>query len=112
MIDNITEHDHAKAPKVAVINQAAARKFFPNENPLGRRFGNSAEASGDIEIVGVLRDVHYNSLRQAPPPTMYVPYEQRGPDGLIFSVRTAGDPSALMPAIRRAVSDIIPRFQL
>ncbi len=51
---NFTEHDHAKAPKVAVINQAAARKFFPNENPIGRRFGNSAETSSDIEIVGVL----------------------------------------------------------
>ena len=105
---SVTEHDHAKAPKVAVINQAAARKFFPNENPIGRRFGTSAETSGDIEIVGVLRDVHYNSLRQAPPPTMYVPYEQRGPDGLIFTVRTAGDPAAMMPAIRRAVSDINP----
>ena len=88
---NVTEHDHAKAPKVAVINQAAARKFFPNENPLGRRFGTSPETSGDIEIVGVLRDVLYNSLRQAPPPTMYVQYEQRGPDGLIFTVRTSGD---------------------
>ena len=105
---SVTEHDHAKAPKVAVINQAAARKFFPNENPIGRRFGTSAETSGDIEIVGVLRDVHYNNLRQAPPPTMYVPYAQRGPDGLIFTVRTAGDPAALMPAIRRAVSDINP----
>ena len=62
---SVTEHDHAKAPKVAVINQAAARKFFPNENPIGRRFGTSAETSGDIEIVGVLRDVHYNSLRRA-----------------------------------------------
>ncbi len=98
---DVTEHDHAKAPKVAVINQAAARKFFPNENPIGRRFGTSAETSGDIEIVGVLRDVHYNSLREAPPPTMYVPYRAARAGGLIFTVRTAGDPAALMPAIRR-----------
>ena len=65
----------------------------PDRSPV-REFGGNV---GDIEIVGVLRDVHYNSLRQAPPPTMYVPYEQRGPDGLIFTVRTAGDPAALMP---------------
>jgi predicted permease len=105
---NFTEQDHAKAPKVAVINQAAVRQFFPKESPLGRRFGNSVETSGDIEIVGVLRDVHYNNLRQPPPPTLYVPYMQRGPDGLIFTVRTAGDPSAVMGGIRRAVSDINP----
>ena len=109
---NFTGQDHAKAPKVAVINQAAARKFFPNENPLGRRFGNSAETSGEIEIVGVLRDVHYNNLRQPPPPTFYVPYMQRGPDGLVFTVRTAGDPAAAMPAIRRAVADTNPAIPI
>ena len=81
---DFTEQDHAKAPKVAVINQAAVRKFFPNENPIGRRFGSSVETSGDIEIVGVLRDVHYNNLRQPPPATLYVPYMQRGSGWIDF----------------------------
>ena len=103
-----TENDHAKSPKVAIINQAAVRKFFPNENPLGQRFGHSPETSGEIEIVGVLRDARYNSLREPAPPTMYVPYAQRSPDGLIFSVRTAGDSAAAMTAIRQAVADINP----
>jgi predicted permease len=109
---NLTDRDHAKAPKVALINQTAVRKFFPSESPIGRRFGSSAETSGDTEIVGVVRDVRYNSLREPPPPTLYVPHLQRGPDGLIFSVRTAGDPAGVMPAIRRAVADINPAIPI
>ena len=109
---NFTDHDHAKSPKVAVINQAAARKFFPNENPIGRRYGSSPETSGDIEIVGVLQDVRYNSLRHAPPPTVYVPHTQRGPDGLVFTVRTLGDPAAVMPAIHRAVAEVNPAIPI
>jgi len=104
----LADRDHATAPKVALINQTAARKFFPNENPVGRRFGSSVETANEIEIVGVVRDVRYNSLREPPPPTLYTPYMQRGPDGLVFSVRTAADPAAMMSAIRRAVSEINP----
>jgi predicted permease len=108
----LTDRDHARAPRVAVINQAAVRKFFPNEDPIGRRFGSSAETSGEIEIVGVVRDVRYNSLRQAAPPTLYVPHMQRGPDGLIFTVRTIGDPTVVMPALRQAVSDLNPAIPI
>ena len=106
----LTDRDHATAPNVAVINQTAARKFFPNDNPIGRRFGSSRETSGDVEIVGVIRDVRYNSLREPPPPTLYVPYMQRGPEGLVFTVRTAADPAAMMPSLRRAIADINPEI--
>lgn len=107
-----TDADHEKAPKVAVINQAAARKFFPNENPIGKRFGSSVEGSGDTEIVGVLRDTRYNSLRAAPPATMYVPYLQRDPDGLVFTVRTSADPATVMGAIREAVAQVNPMIPI
>lgn len=105
-----SDRDNRDAPKVAIINQAAARKFFRNENPVGLRYGGSVETTGEIEIVGVVRDVKYASLRDAPPPTIYIPYLQRGPDGLIFTVRTAADPASLMPAIRRAISEINPNI--
>ena len=96
---SFTEHDHAKAPKVAVINQAAARKFFPNENPIGRRFGNSAETSGDIEIVGVLaRRALQQSSSGASTNDVRPVSSSVGRMDLIFTVRTAGDPAALMPA--------------
>ena len=72
----LTPRDNETAPKVAVINDAAAKKYFPNENPIGQRFGSSAETTGQLEIVGVLRDAKYDSVRDAAPPTMYVPYLQ------------------------------------
>ncbi len=51
------ERDDDKAPKVAVLNSAAVRKYFPSENPIGRRFGQSPEENATIEVVGIVRDV-------------------------------------------------------
>ena len=78
------------APKVAVINEAAARKLFPDGSPLGRRFGFEREQSTEVEVVGVIRDTKYNSLRDAPPPTVYQPYMQGTPRGMSVILRTAG----------------------
>jgi predicted permease len=105
--------DAEGAPKVAVVNQAAARKFFPGENPIGRRFGSSIETSGDLEIVGVLRDAKYSSVRDPAPPTMYVPYLQATAiNSAAFEVRTAGDPAAAIGAIREAVREVHPTLPL
>jgi predicted permease len=101
-----TDRDDAAAPKVVVINETAVRKYFPNENPVGRRFGNSLETSGEMEIVGVLHDVRYNSVRDAAPPTMYVPYPQTRVGGGVFELRTAGTPASVMGAVREAARQI------
>lgn len=106
----LTERDDAKAPKVAVINEAAARKFFPGENPIGRRFGSSVETSGQIEIVGVLRDAKYDSVRDMPPATMYVSYPQTRLTGSVFELRTAAAPSSVMGAVRDTVRQIDPNL--
>ena len=90
----LTEADNFAAPRVAVINEAAVRRFFPAENPLGRRFGSTVETSSQIEVVGVVRDAKYNSVRDDAPPTIYVPYTQSPIGGMAFEVRTAGDPSS------------------
>jgi predicted permease len=102
----LADRDDAKAPKVAVINEAAVRKFFPGENPIGRRFGSSPETSGQIEIVGVLRDARYNSVREAAPATMYVPFRQTRLGGAVFEVRTAGAPASVRGSIREAARQI------
>jgi predicted permease len=103
-----TAQDDRRSPKVAIINEAAARKFFAGENPIGRRFGGSPEKSGEMEIVGVLRDVRYNSLREPAPATLYVPYLQHGPDDLVFTVRTASDPATMLSAVREAMMAVDP----
>ena len=102
----LTPRDDESAPKVAVINEAAVKKYFPNENPVGQRFGSSIENSGQIEIVGVLRDAKYNSLRDPAPPTMYVPYLQARPGGSVIVVRTAAAPASVTSGVREAVRQV------
>jgi predicted permease len=106
----LTEHDDASAPKVAVINEAAARKFFPGENPIGRRFGSSPETSGTIEVVGVLRDAKYDSVRDPAPATLYVPYAQTRLTNAVFELRTAAAPSTVMGPVRDTVRQIDPNL--
>jgi predicted permease len=107
-----TSRDDDAAPKVAVINGAAARKYFPGENPIGRRFGSSPEENATLEIVGVVRDAKYNSVRDEAPPTMYVPYRQTRTGGVLLEVRTAGNPVAAMNTIRETVRRIDPNLPI
>jgi predicted permease len=100
------------APKVVIINDAAVRKYFPNENPLGQRFGQSIETSNQLEIIGVVRDAKYNSVRDAAPPTMYVPHLQAGTSGANIAVRTAGDPLSTISGIREAVRTVDPNLPI
>ncbi len=106
-----TERDSETAPKVVVINETAARKYFPNENPIGKHIGSSIETSNQLEIVGVLRDAKYDTVRGEVPPTQYVPQAQSRP-ATVFHVRTAADPAATIGAIREAVRAIDPNLPL
>jgi predicted permease len=103
-----TEHDREGAPRVAVVNQAFVRKFFPTENPLGRRFtfGRATGQPSEVEIVGVSRDAKYTSLREVIPPTVFLPVLQRASGGANYMVRVEGDMPAVFPAIRAVVREI------
>ncbi|HEY7500656.1 MAG TPA: ABC transporter permease [Vicinamibacterales bacterium] len=102
----ITERDSESAPRVVLINDAAVRKYFPNEDPLGRRFGSSVETSGQLEIVGVVRDAKYDSVRDAAPPTMYVPYLQTRMTNPVIAVRTSAQQVSVMKEVRSIVSQL------
>ena len=107
-----TARDSETAPKIVVINEAAAKKYFPNENPVGQRFGSSVETTDQLEIVGVLRDAKYNSVRDPAPPTMYVPYLQARAGSAVIEVRTAGDPVAVTSGVREAVRQVEPNLPM
>jgi predicted permease len=99
--------DGDAAPKVAIVNETAARRYFPDGAAVGRRFGPTPETNDTLEVVGVVSDAKYNNLREAAPPTMYVPYAQNPPtSGVAFELRTTGDPLALVPAVRETVRQI------
>jgi predicted permease len=101
--------DTENSPKVAVINQALARKFFPDTDPLGKTFngyGNLDEVP--FQIVGICADARYESLRKQPPPTYYVFYRQlpRTNGDVNYEVRTRVAPYSLVPLIRREVQSV------
>jgi predicted permease len=110
--------DRAGAPRVAIINQTAARRFWPNENPIGKRvwFGggsNFDRPDSSAEIVGIVGDVAYQSLDEHPfQADFYTPYAQFTYATRTVLVRTRGDPSALLPAVRRAVREADPNLAL
>jgi predicted permease len=106
----IERRDTTNSPKVAVVNEAFANHFLDGGNPIGHRFRfDKLEKSEDVyEIVGLVQDAKYASLRNAPRPTVYLPYSQMPVQigDIHFEVRTAGDPLALVPSVRRVVRDL------
>jgi predicted permease len=108
----LTDRDDGNAPKVAVINETAVRKYFDGKNPIGMHFGTSPETTGQIEIVGVLRDAKYDSVRDEAPATMYIPYRQTRLSSSVFEVRTAGAPAGAMSSIREIARQIDPNLPL
>src|SRR6266571_1343152 len=101
------------APDVAIINESMARKYFGNASALGRRFSFFGSADRKFEIVGVVKDAKFSSLREPAPPTFYLFCfgEVRDWD-MMFAVRTTGKPVALMDGLRRAVRETDPTLLL
>ena len=105
------EERDVTSPRVAVVNELLAKKFFPNQNPVGRRIGFGKDGPVDIEIVGVSRTSLYNSVKEKEtPPLVYLPYTQNleSLGGVFFELRAAGDPLALAPTVRRIVHEAGP----
>ena len=98
-----TERDGMGAPKVVVVNETFARKYFAGRNPIGGHLmiGGSNHPVFDHEIVGVAADVHI-SVRDKPEETIFTPYAQwNRPGRLVYYVRTAGDAGGLASTIRQ-----------
>jgi putative ABC transport system permease protein len=99
-----TEQDSEEASPVAIINETMVRRFFPDEDPIGKRIkqGNSAESPW-IEIVGVVGDVKRQELIEKPEHQLYFPHRRNPWSSMTVVVRTAGDPAALSAAVRREI---------
>jgi predicted permease len=104
----LTEQDDARAPRVAVINQAFAKAHFGNENPIGKRFGFDSEKPDEIEIIGLARDAKYTSQRDEVEPTAYQSWRQvlKRMTFATFEVRTMGDPAKSIAGVRQAMSEV------
>ena len=100
--------DTATSPRVAIVNQTLARRFFPNRDPLGEYFRTSASdpaSTQRLQIVGIVKDSKYISLREGYLPFAYVPLPQAPfiPEDSSFEIRTAANPTSMIGLVRDAI---------
>jgi predicted permease len=97
------------APLAAVVNETMARRYWPGGSPLGQSFDFGGPGGPRFEVVGVARDVKYRTLREDAAPSFYYSVGQtKQPRAGVMHVRTAGDPDAMLPALRRALAEMDP----
>jgi predicted permease len=110
--------DDNGAPKVGIVNQKFAKRYFGSASPLGRRLGMGIDPGTklDIEIVGVVGDTKYENMREEIPYELYIPFRQADfVGGMTAYVRTAADPAAFLPMLRQAVREVdanVPMYDL
>jgi predicted permease len=115
-----TDLDVEGGPGVVVVNEAMANRFWPDSDPIGERISHPPYRWGPLgvilvneaEIVGVVKDIRYDGLREAALPTVYHTYLQAPMRRMTVLVRTQGDPSALVPVVRRALADVDPSMPM
>jgi putative ABC transport system permease protein len=102
--------DRAGAPKVVLVSEAAARKYYPGEDAIGRpvSVGQGGFHDDTATIVGVVGDVRYGSIDSLPKPDVYLPWAQSPNGRPMLLVRTAMDPLALANPVRRVLRELAP----
>jgi putative ABC transport system permease protein len=103
-----SEHDTKDSPHVAVINEALAQLYWPDENPVGRYVEMAAFGAGHCQIVGTVADIRQTNLSDRPAPGIYIPYTQESMPWQTLVVRTKNDPIALAGSIRHEVAALDP----
>jgi predicted permease len=104
---DFTAHDDQRAPYVAIVNQTFARRYFPNDDPLGKHIRFRSKRR-EVEIVGIVADTKYSSQREEPKPLLYTPWRQEseGIGAMYFALRTTGEPTALVAAVRKVMREL------
>ena len=102
--------DSAGAPQVVVLNESAARQWYPGENPIGRKLRLMNGDTTAKTIVGILGDTHAEALDVAAKPEVSYPYQQGAEPLITLVVRAAGDPHLLVPAIKGELAAIDPQL--
>jgi putative ABC transport system permease protein len=105
---DFTEADREGSPHVVVVSQALADQFFPGQDPLGKRIHMTNGPTTWREIVGVVAEIKHARVDQETQPQTYEPLAQYSFTNLSFVLRTAGDPAAILPLIRREVYAVDP----
>src|SRR5579864_8145128 len=108
----LTEQDTDKTPKVAVINEAMANKLWPGQDPLGKRFSDTASTGPFIEVVGVARQGKYTDPVDTTALFYYEPIAQNFRSFVTLQLRTATAPEALIPEVEKQIHSLAPALPL
>ena len=95
--------DSAAAPKVAVVNEVVAQRYWPAQDPIGKRLRLDNSAGSWVEVVGVAKTSKYSFIIEKPLEFVYFPYRQRSPESMFLLVRSVGDPANLVIPLREVV---------
>jgi predicted permease len=103
-----TEADDEKAPSVAIVNQTMAKKFWPDQSPLGKRFSTKGASGPFIEVVGVVQDGKYKGVVEQPEPHFYLSLNQSYMPLRTFHIRTSVPPETLSAQVQAQISALAP----
>ncbi len=106
---DLSWHDNAKSPQVAIVNQTFARKMFGAKQAIGQHFILSRNST---EVVGVAEDGKYHDLQESPQPAVYLPLSQNEESDTIFVVRSRRTPSEMAVALERTLSATAPNVPI
>jgi hypothetical protein len=118
---DFNDRDTAARAPVIIVNQAMAKRYWPNENPLGHYVSVDYVPNEPMrQIVAVVGDVRLSRTQRQPQPIMYVPHQQQTPrwmgggwaerSAMYFILRATGNPTKLVPAMRRALAEVEPNM--
>jgi predicted permease len=110
-------HDDENGPEVVMVNEQAARRFWPDGNPVGQQIHLGVRLVRGVRsemktIVGVVGNVKYGGLDEDSPPELYLPHAQHQVDSLTIVARTTGDPMSVAPILRREVAALDPELPI
>jgi predicted permease len=107
-----TEADEQNAQYVGIINEVTAKKFWPNQDPIGRRFTIGAEPAHPITVVGVAKDSRYQGVTGTVRPYFYLPFAQHYAINSLqaLQVRTARAPESMIPTVERVIESLAPEL--
>ena len=106
----IDEYDSKNTQFVAVVNEAMAQKFWPNQDPIGREFKLSSDSQHPIRVIGLAKDSHFLGITGTINPFFYMPYSQHyfGNSLATLQIRTAALPDAMIPKVEQLIDQLGP----
>jgi putative ABC transport system permease protein len=100
---NFTEDDDRESPRVGIVNEQLAQHYWPDQDPIGKRFRLNDADKTWVEIVGVAKTAKYLFIAEPPTDFVYLPFRQRPSQRMIMVAQSAGDPAALAAPLREVV---------